>query len=109
MHKGILYIILAAFSLGFVALFFDRPVVLLLLLVLLLAILLVMDWSWKLAIFVLITGIAGAGAEAVGISHGAWAYAHPALRGVPLWLPVLWSIAALFIRKVGVLTGVLKA
>src|SRR5712692_11417514 len=42
-------------------------------------------------------GAFGAIAEAFGIASGAWSYTLPLASGVPLWLPVMWGIAALFI------------
>lgn len=38
-------------------------------------------------------------AEAVSIRTGAWEYASPTLLGIPLWLPFVWGIAALFIQN----------
>jgi hypothetical protein len=37
--------------------------------------------------------------EAVAVRAGAWAYARPVLL-VPAWLPPLWGIAGLFLRRV---------
>jgi hypothetical protein len=38
-------------------------------------------------------------AEAVSIRTGAWEYASPTFLGIPLWLPFVWGIAALFIQN----------
>jgi len=46
-----------------------------------------------------LSGMAGAFAEAIAISAGAWTYTLPTLIGVPIWLPVLWGIAAVFIVR----------
>lgn len=45
----------------------------------------------------------GALAEAGAIASGAWAYTVPVAVGVPLWLPAIWGIAALFIKETAVL------
>ena len=38
-------------------------------------------------------------AEGLAIHTGAWAYASPVVLGIPLWLPFVWGIAALFIQN----------
>ena len=38
-------------------------------------------------------------AEGVSISTGAWEYASPTFLGIPVWLPFVWGIAALFIQN----------
>jgi hypothetical protein len=38
-------------------------------------------------------------AEGVSIRTGAWEYASPTFLGIPLWLPFVWGIAALFIQN----------
>jgi zinc transporter ZupT len=43
-------------------------------------------------------GISGAIAEAIGIKFGAWTYTNPTYV-IPIWLPILWGVAALFIKK----------
>jgi len=42
-------------------------------------------------------GMGGALCEIIAIYFGAWTYTAPQLIGIPLWLPVLWGNAALFI------------
>ncbi|MFZ2555250.1 MAG: hypothetical protein WAZ27_00215 [Minisyncoccia bacterium] len=42
-------------------------------------------------------GIGGAVSEIIAISAGAWTYALPQVFTIPLWLPILWGNAALFI------------
>lgn len=45
-----------------------------------------------------VTGfIFGPIAEIIAINHGAWQYTSPSFAGIPLWLPLLWGNAALFI------------
>ncbi len=45
-----------------------------------------------------VAGILGAFAEIVAVLFGAWTYAVPSPIGVPYWLPLLWGLAALFLR-----------
>lgn len=37
--------------------------------------------------------------EAAAVRAGAWTYARPALL-IPVWLPLLWGIAGLFLKRV---------
>jgi len=34
------------------------------------------------------------------IYFGAWSYANPTMLGIPLWLPLAWGIAAVFVKRV---------
>lgn len=45
----------------------------------------------------LITGIAGSVAEITAIQMGAWQYTDPAFMGIPLWLPLVWGSAGMYI------------
>ena len=45
--------------------------------------------------------VAGALAEAAAIAFGAWTYGFPNMIGIPLWLPLLWGVAGLFIKRMG--------
>ena len=38
-------------------------------------------------------------AEAVAIKFGAWQYSNPTALGVPIWLPLLWGSAIVFIKR----------
>lgn len=46
----------------------------------------------------------GVAAEMVAIRYGTWMYGLPQFWGVPIWLPVLWGMAALFIKQLSELT-----
>ena len=46
-----------------------------------------------------IAAIAGTIAEAVAIKFGAWHYSNPTVLGVPIWLPLLWGSAVVFIKR----------
>jgi hypothetical protein len=37
--------------------------------------------------------------EAVAVHYGAWTYTKPSLL-IPLWLPLLWGVAGLFLRRI---------
>ena len=49
----------------------------------------------------IIVGISGALAELAAVGSGVWQYAMPDVRGIPLWLPLLWGIAGVFVQKIG--------
>lgn len=58
-------------------------------------------WKNKEDIYLYIfVGIFGAIAETIAIAFGAWTYSLPNLGRIPLWLPLLWGIAGIFISKV---------
>jgi hypothetical protein len=42
--------------------------------------------------------VLGPTAEAVAVDSGAWRYAEP-LYLVPVWLPFLWGVVALFLKR----------
>lgn len=44
-------------------------------------------------------GFYGALAEIIAIYFGSWTYNSADFLGVPIWLPVLWGIAALFMKR----------
>ena len=47
----------------------------------------------------LIAALLGAAAEIVAVKFGAWQYANSTYFGVPLWLPLLWGSATVFIAR----------
>jgi hypothetical protein len=49
-------------------------------------------------IFYSIAFVFGPAGEVVAVSFRAWEYSKP-LYVIPIWLPFLWGIAALFIKK----------
>ncbi|VVB57720.1 Uncharacterised protein [uncultured archaeon] len=53
------------------------------------------DW-WAYAFCALF----GTLAEMMGVAVGAWQYGAGTLLGVPVWLPLLWGIACLFMVQV---------
>ncbi|MEM5844080.1 MAG: hypothetical protein QXX07_01610 [Candidatus Aenigmatarchaeota archaeon] len=51
--------------------------------------------------FFIFSGVFGASAEAFAIFFGAWKYSLPEILGlIPLWLPILWGIAGIFLKRV---------
>ena len=38
--------------------------------------------------------------EAMVVAAGGWQYANPTAFGIPLWLPFLWALTALFVTKI---------
>ena len=45
-------------------------------------------------------GFLGAIAEGIAVYSGAWEYFNDSFLGIPIWLPVLWAIASIFILRV---------
>ena len=87
-------------SLALVCVFWPFPYVLLALLALDAGVMLSARKNVADLILVAFCGVLGAVAEAFGIGSGAWAYALPLSMGVPIWLPTIWGIAALFIKEI---------
>lgn len=57
-------------------------------------------WHSRQDIATFLAGAAvGSVAEIIAVKAGAWSYANPTLLGVPLWLPLLWGGAVMFVRK----------
>ena len=50
-------------------------------------------------IFYFVAFVLGPIGEMVTVHFGAWKYSKP-LYLIPIWLPFLWGIAALFIKKI---------
>ena len=60
----------------------------------------VKTWHKKEDMYIyVIAAIAGTIAEAVAIKFGAWHYSNPTALGVPIWLPLLWGSAVVFIKR----------
>lgn len=58
-------------------------------------------WHVKRDIYLFLSAAAlGAAAEIIAVRFGAWQYSNPTLLGVPIWLPLLWGIAVVFIKRV---------
>jgi len=91
--------VLAILSLVVVAYFWNRPVLLTFIMISI-SILMLLIWRTKEDLYLyLITGVCGALAEVFAISMGAWTYASPNLKGIPYWLPFLWGVTGLFVKR----------
>lgn len=91
--------ILGALSLFAVSLLWENVLLLTLVLLVVAGLMLYMrSGNQEIALFVF-CGIAGAVSETMGIFFGAWTYALPTAFQIPLWLPVLWGIASVFVLR----------
>jgi asparagine N-glycosylation enzyme membrane subunit Stt3 len=93
--------LLAALSLLFVSFHWNSPSLLTLAL-LAIAATMILSGTRRAhdALFFLIAGIWGALSEAVAVNFGgAWYYPSPFQFGIPLWLPILWGIAGIFLVR----------
>lgn len=73
-----------------------------LLLAMLLVVCVIALWARKrredLTLF-LVAAFWGLALEVVGVSFGVGSYAQAQLWGVPFWTPLLWGLAALFVKE----------
>jgi len=58
-----------------------------------------MNWSYGYLIFFILVLISGPAAEATAIHFGTWRYEDPFFFGVPIWLPLVWGNAGLYIVR----------
>ena len=57
-------------------------------------------WHKKHDIYFLLAGaIIGPLGEIVCIHFGAWQYANPTFLGIPIWLPFVWGLAVVLIKR----------
>lgn len=99
MHR-VVTILIALASLATVSLWWRDNLLLLVFLILLSMVMLFRERSKAELFTFLFCGIAGACAEMVAIYAGAWTYGNPNMINIPIWLPVLWGIAGVFMGKV---------
>lgn len=92
--------IIAVITLVSVAFGWKNPLILTLCLALISALMLIIYNNKEDLYLYILSGLAGAVAETVAIAFGAWTYTSPQIIGIPYWLPLLWGIAALFIKRV---------
>ena len=93
--------LIAIFSISFVSLLW-RDIVLLTSSLLILAIFSLRYFHKKNDVIIFFIGaVIGTGTELVCIYFGAWKYMNPTYL-IPLWLPVLWGLAAIVIRRFAV-------
>jgi hypothetical protein len=99
-HKSIYNIILAITSLLLVAFLWRMPIILTSILLVLSFLMILLTPQKETIYLYIIAGLCGALAEAFAVWFGAWDYTNPNIIGIPYWLPVLWGIAALFVRNI---------
>lgn len=110
MNREKLLSVLRGSFVGFGALlsviFLWRETVLLTIILSFLSIVMLVMWNAKenVKLFI-ICGLLGATVEALAVNSGAWHYTIPDAFGVPYWLPLLWGIAGVFIRKLAIRIG----
>ena len=46
--------------------------------------------------------VVGPVSEVFSLPYGAWIYANPQVFGVPVWLPFMWGIVALFLNRLSI-------
>jgi len=92
--------LLAVLSLVAVSLFWENNLLLLILLLIIGALMLLVNKSkTELTVF-LHCGFLGAVSEIIAVYSGAWEYSNDSFLGIPIWLPVLWTIASIFILRI---------
>lgn len=92
--------ILAAISLMSVALLWRQNIILFAALLVVAALLFLVERSNSEVKTFLFCAICGMAAEYIAISFGAWNYQNPNFFNIPIWLPLLWGIASVFIIRV---------
>lgn len=99
-HRLLSGITVALLSLFAVSFFWERPALLTAILAALgLTMWLIKPERAELLLYV-ICGILGASYEIIAIAFGAWSFAMPNTQGIPYWLPLLWGLAALFMKRI---------
>ncbi|NIP40571.1 MAG: DUF2878 family protein [Candidatus Aenigmarchaeota archaeon] len=59
-------------------------------------------WHKKHDIYFFVAGaVIGSIAEIICIYFGVWQYANPTFLGIPMWLPIVWGLAAMLIKRTG--------
>lgn len=91
--------ILATISLMSVALLWCRNIILFAVLLIMAASLFFIERSKSEVKTFLFCAICGMTAEYIAISFGAWNYKNPDFFNIPIWLPLLWGIASVFIVR----------
>ena len=58
-------------------------------------------WHKKHDIYFLLTGaIIGPIGEIICIYFGVWRYTNPTFLGIPIWLPLVWGLATILIKRI---------
>jgi hypothetical protein len=95
----VIQIVIFALAIGLTSTLWNQPIVLIISLAVLAAIQ-IYKWHTKSdLVYFSVPVVLGPLAEGIAIYFGAWQYSKP-LYLIPVWLPVLWGIAALFMKKI---------
>lgn len=99
--RAFLYsVVLAFLTLFSVTLFWEAPAALTMVLIAL-SIVMLLIWRDKEDLYLyVIAGVSGALAESFAIGFGVWSYTLPDFNGIPVWLPFVWGMAGVFIKKI---------
>ncbi len=98
-HRHIYTLIMAVLSLLAVCLLWPYNWMLFLVLMVLAVVMLWLEKQKKEVKLFVFCGLTGAVAEIIAIVAGAWTYANADLYNIPVWLPVLWGIAAVYMSR----------
>ena len=107
-HKLILELLIYVMGVAFVAFFYRNNAFVTTMLTL--AWFIAMGvWHKKEDVLVfVVAAVIGPLGEIVAVYFGAWTYANPTFWGIPIWLPLLWGLAGVFIKRVGLHLSKLK-
>lgn len=98
-YNHILVSLVGVLTLLLVSLLWREEVLLFVLLILNAILMLYLVGFRKNLVIFLFCAVFGAIAEIIAIYFGAWHYSNPQILGIPIWLPVLWGIASLFMNN----------
>ncbi len=98
--KTFLYnIFFVSISLTSVLFFWNNPLLLAATLIIVSISMLLVWRSKEDFLLYIICGAWGAIAESIAIYFGVWTYSFPNFIGIPYWLPLLWGITALSVKR----------
>ena len=96
----VLEIILFTAGIASISLFYENN----LLLTLLLAVMLFAGmkfWHKKRDFSYFISGaVIGPAAEIICVYFGVWQYSNPSFLGIPMWLPLIWGLGTILIKRI---------
>lgn len=101
LEKELLFdIVLFGVGILFIVLFYQNNI--------LLTALLLVAWLFALkfwhkkhdAYFFIVGAIVGPIGEIIAIYFGVWQYANPSFLGIPMWLPFVWGLAIVLIKRI---------
>jgi len=101
--KAFIYsIVLALITLFSVSLFWTNQIILTTIIVVI-SVIMLLIWRDKEDVYLyIIVAVSGAIAEAIAIGFGVWTYTLPDFIGIPIWLPFVWGMAGLFVKKISI-------